>query len=113
VLLEALRAHSPEWFPMFAFLLLTGARRGEAAGLRWDDVDLGRRIVTIRRSYAAPTKSGRTRGALNPGRALLGAAEARACSARSLICGFGRRGREVCKSKFVTNLWSWRPLPAR
>jgi integrase len=51
----------PEWFPVFAFLLLTGARRGEAAGLRWEDVDLARRVVTIRRSYQAPPKSGRAR----------------------------------------------------
>ncbi|HVT06748.1 MAG TPA: tyrosine-type recombinase/integrase [Polyangia bacterium] len=51
----------PAWFPLFAFLLLTGARRGEAAGLRWEDIDFGRRLVTIRRSYDAPTKSGRHR----------------------------------------------------
>jgi integrase len=49
------------WLPLFAFLLLTGARRGEASGLRWEDVDLVRRVVTIRRSYDAPTKSGRHR----------------------------------------------------
>jgi len=51
----------PEWFPLFAFLVLTGARRGEAAGLRWEDVDLTSRLVTIRRSYQAPPKSGRAR----------------------------------------------------
>jgi integrase len=51
----------PTWLPLFAFLLLTGARRGEAAGLRWEDVELARRLVTIRRSYAAPPKSGRAR----------------------------------------------------
>ncbi len=51
----------PEWFAYFAFLLLTGARRGEAAGLRWEDVDLARRVVTIRRSYDEPPKSGRAR----------------------------------------------------
>jgi integrase len=58
----ALLAATPApWFPLFTFLLLTGARRGEAAGLRWEDVDLVRRMVTIRRSYAAPPKSGRHR----------------------------------------------------
>jgi integrase len=60
-LLEEIRAQDPVWFPFFAFLLLTGARRGEAAGLRWDDVDLARRLVTIRRSYDAPPKSGKAR----------------------------------------------------
>jgi integrase len=60
-LLDVVRANHRDWFGMFAFLLFTGARRGEAAGLRWDDVDLTRRLVTIRRSYNAPTKSGRAR----------------------------------------------------
>jgi integrase len=60
-LLEAIREGWREWFGLFAFLLLTGARRGEAAGLRWGDVDLPRRLVTIRRSYEAPPKSGRAR----------------------------------------------------
>jgi integrase len=60
-LLGKIRDHNPEWFPFFAFLLLTGARRGEAAGLHWDDVDLVRRIVTIRRSYDSPPKSGKAR----------------------------------------------------
>jgi integrase len=56
-----LAAIPAEWFALFAFLLLTGARRGEAAGLRWDDVDLTRRVVTIRRSYEALPKSGQHR----------------------------------------------------
>lgn len=60
-LLDVIRARSPEWHPLFAFLLLTGARRGEAAGLRWDDLDLARRLVTIQRSYESPPKSGKAR----------------------------------------------------
>ncbi len=56
-----LAALPPEWYPLFAFLVLTGARRGEAAGLRWEDLDLTSRLVTIRRSYLAPPKSGRAR----------------------------------------------------
>jgi integrase len=60
-LLEAIRDGWRDWFGFFAFLLLTGARRGEAAGLRWEDVDLSRRMVTIRRSYEAVPKSGRAR----------------------------------------------------
>jgi integrase len=60
-LLEAIRDGWCGWYPMLAFLLFTGARRGEAAGLRWEDVDLTRRLVTIRRSYDAPPKSGKAR----------------------------------------------------
>jgi integrase len=60
-LLEAIRDGWREWLGLFAFLLFTGARRGEAAGLRWEDVDLVRRLVTIRRSYEAAPKSGRAR----------------------------------------------------
>jgi integrase len=60
-LLGAIREQAPGYFALFAFLLLTGARRGEAAGLRWADVDLARRLITIRRSYLATTKSGKER----------------------------------------------------
>jgi len=60
-LLGSIRDGWRDWYGFFAFLLLTGARRGEGAGLRWEDVDLAQRLVTIRRSYEAPTKSGRAR----------------------------------------------------
>lgn len=60
-LVMALRDGAPEWAALFTFLLLTGARRGEAAGLRWEDLELARRVVTIRRSYEAPPKSGNER----------------------------------------------------
>jgi integrase len=33
---------------VFRVLLLTGARRGEIAGLRWDEVDLGRGLATLK-----------------------------------------------------------------
>jgi integrase len=35
--------------------------RGLVCGLTWSDVDLDRRIITVRRSYAGQTKSGRHR----------------------------------------------------
>lgn len=38
--------------PLIAFVLETGLRRGELAGLRWDDVDLGRAVATIRGAIA-------------------------------------------------------------
>jgi integrase len=36
--------------PLWRFLVATGVRRGEALGLRWSDVDLDGRSVTIQRS---------------------------------------------------------------
>lgn len=53
-----------------AGLSFTGLRLGELAGLRWDDLDLGRGVITVRRTLspdgsgrmlARPTKSGRVR----------------------------------------------------
>lgn len=41
--------------------LLCGLRRGEVFGLRWRDVDLQRRRLTVARSYAGAPKSGETR----------------------------------------------------
>jgi integrase len=46
---------------LFATLIYTGLRKGEVWGLTWPDVDLERRIITVRRSYTGPTKSGRHR----------------------------------------------------
>lgn len=53
----------PSIYPMLATLLYTGMRRGEAASLRWFDVDFDRRLVTIRGSYDSTTKSKRHRSA--------------------------------------------------
>jgi integrase len=41
-----------------AFLLGTGARRAEACGLRWRDIDLDRGVVTIAVSLEQTTKGG-------------------------------------------------------
>ena len=38
------------WYPLFAFLLGTGCRIGEAIGLRWDDVNLENRTIDINHS---------------------------------------------------------------
>ncbi len=43
---------------VFAFLLGTGARRGEALALRWSDVDLDRATVTIRRAIVKTREHG-------------------------------------------------------
>jgi integrase len=50
---ENLLARDPDWGTMVAFIAWTGCRRGEAAGLRWDDVDLKGASVLIARSVAA------------------------------------------------------------
>jgi integrase len=42
-------------------LAYSGARKGEALGLRWSDVDFKGQLVTIRHSYNGTTKSGRHR----------------------------------------------------
>ena len=38
------------WYPLFMFLLGTGCRIGEAIGIRWEDVDLEKRIININHS---------------------------------------------------------------
>jgi len=35
------------WYPLFALMLGTGCRIGEVVGLRWDDVDLDKRVINI------------------------------------------------------------------
>jgi integrase len=57
----------PELHPLFATLAYTGLRRGEALGLHWADVDLDRRMFTVRHSYAGCTKSGKHRTVPLPG----------------------------------------------
>jgi len=51
---------------MLVLVLTTGLRRGEIAGLRWDDVDLERGLITVRHSMdqrrqLRPTKTARGR----------------------------------------------------
>lgn len=38
------------WWPMFTILLGTGCRIGEAVGLRWDDIDMDKRIISVNHS---------------------------------------------------------------
>ena len=51
----------PWLHPFFSLLCYTGLRFGEAIALQWRDVDLNRRLITIRRSWAGPTKGGKQR----------------------------------------------------
>jgi integrase len=41
--------------------LQTGMRRGEVWGLKWEDIDLFKGVITVTKSYEGPTKSGRSR----------------------------------------------------
>ncbi len=50
LLLNAFLAEQPQFYPLVAHQFWTGARPSEAAGLRWGDVDLQRRRITVRRS---------------------------------------------------------------
>jgi integrase/recombinase XerD len=60
-----LEAASKDPYPgvlqLFATAVYTGMRAGELLGLRWDDVDLERRLITVQRSYNNPTKTSRIR----------------------------------------------------
>lgn len=62
---------------IYATSSLAGLRLGEVCGLRRGDVDVGRRLIHVRRSFDGPTKSGRSRvvpildGLVDPMRAFL------------------------------------------
>ena len=46
-------SHNPlfyHWYPFFTFLLGTGCRIGEAIGMRWDDVDMEKRVIDVNHS---------------------------------------------------------------
>jgi integrase len=71
-LLAAIRRNDERWWLFFAFLAWSGLRIGEAIELRWKDVDLGERIVKVRRRYfdgrvgPPKTKYGKRRLRLTP-----------------------------------------------
>jgi integrase len=44
-------AKGSHWYPMLLCALRTGMRLGELSGLDWEDVDLNKRMITIRKSY--------------------------------------------------------------
>ena len=46
-----------KWYPFFTFLLGTGCRIGEAIGVRWDDVDLEKRLIDINHSLTYYSRS--------------------------------------------------------
>lgn len=66
-LLDAAKKMEHEWYPVWAVALLTGMRNGEMFALRWTDVDLQNRKISVSRSYNTRmradkcTKSGKWR----------------------------------------------------
>lgn len=62
-LFSAIRSHSEDYYRLCIFLVDTGARLGEAIGLRWGDIHEGRVTFWF-------TKSGRSRSVPLTGRAL-------------------------------------------
>lgn len=48
-------------FVIYSLAIYSGLRCGELCGLRWADVDLERRLITVQRSYEGTTKSTKVR----------------------------------------------------
>lgn len=51
-------AKQDDYYLIFALLITYGMRRGEALGLRWDDVDFENKTIHIRQQYTSDGKSG-------------------------------------------------------
>jgi integrase len=71
-LLSVAKAEAQTFYPLLAFLLSSGCRKGEALGLEWTDVDFSSQRVHIRRAFVrgrlGTPKSGKARSiALSPG----------------------------------------------
>ncbi len=50
-----------ELYDLYSTAIHTGMRLGELAGLQWEDVDLEKRLITVKHSFDGPTKSGDVR----------------------------------------------------
>lgn len=48
-------------YALYATAVFTGLRAGELAGLEKSDIDFSKRMISVRRSYEGPTKSGKLR----------------------------------------------------
>jgi integrase len=55
------RDEGEDVFTLYATAIYTGMREGELGGLRWEDVNFERRIITVQRSFEGPTKAGDVR----------------------------------------------------
>ena len=52
LLLGSVQKHYPEHYVLFLFLSRTGARIGEALGLKWGDIDFNSRFINLKRSLS-------------------------------------------------------------
>lgn len=68
-ILEALEAAPLKWRTITYFMIDTGCRRGEAAGLKWDSVDFSAGTVTIERALLYSSKRGVYEGTTKTGKA--------------------------------------------
>lgn len=59
--LAAARDEDEIVFALYSTAIYTGMRKGELAALRWEDIDLDRRLIAVQRSYEGPTKAGDAR----------------------------------------------------
>jgi len=64
-LLDVASAEEPGFHPLLFFLLSTGCRRGEALGLKWEDIDFEEQRIIVRRALVrgrlGTPKSGKAR----------------------------------------------------
>lgn len=77
--------------------LRLGLRRGEVFGLRWQDVDLKKKRLTVARSYTGLPKSGRPRTLPIPSALASVLTEWQPlcpATAQGLVCPIGSRGRQ-------------------
>ena len=60
-LLRAAADEGPGVMELYATAVYTGMRAGELLGLRWDAIDFGGRLVTVKKSYQGTTKTAEIR----------------------------------------------------
>jgi integrase len=96
MVLEKLLAKDPDWGTLVAIVAWTGCRRGEVAGLHWEDVNLTQGNLLFRRAVVAipggvqikGTKTGDIRRiALGPRTVELLKAHKKRCETRAKECG--------------------------
>ena len=62
IILGYIQENLPEHFPIMAFILRQGVRPGEACALFWEDIDLAKGFVWIRKTFSARKLKETTKG---------------------------------------------------